>query len=281
MSRRLPGSVAKSLVSQDGINIYYDVNALDNGKKFLVFLHGLGGDLNVWNKERKALKKLGYSSIAIDLRGHGLSGHPNKEAYYDLDNFALDILEVIKQEQIKEAVIIGHCFGGMVALTLEGKHPKTGEALILVDTSYKPPQLGRFLAHHVLIHKLLHAFATHSSTIGITTHRDFSNFVGTTDYDKRRILSDIIHTSLKSYLLAGEQLVHFNATQLLKSITVPTLIIEGTKDSIFPPQVARELQERIKTSEMELVKDAAHMIVINNPDDLISLIHRFLQKIEF
>lgn len=281
MSTQLPGSVAKSLVSYDGVKIYYDVNAQDGSKKFLIFLHGLGGDLNVWNKERNALKKLGYSSIAIDLRGHGLSGHPNKEAYYELDNFALDILEVIKREQIKEAVIIGHCFGGMVALTLEGKHPKTADALILVDTSYKPPMLGRFLAHHVLVHKLLHAFATHSSTIGITAHRDFTNFVGTTDYDKRRILSDIIHTSLKSYLLAGEQLVHFTASDLLERIAVPTLIVEGTKDSIFPPEVARQLQERIKHSELELVKDAAHMIVINNPDDLISLIHRFLKKIEF
>lgn len=281
MSKLLPGSIVKSLVSQDGINIYYDVNALDNGKKFLVFLHGLGGDFNVWNEERKAFRTLRYSSIAIDLRGHGLSEHPDKEESYDLDNFALDILEVIKREKVKKAVVIGHCFGGMVALTLEGKHPKTADALILVDTSYKPPQLGRFLAHHVLIHKLLHALATRSSTIGITAHRDFSNFLGTTDYDKRRILSDIIHTSLKSYLLAGEQLVHFTASDLLKRIAVPTLIVEGTKDSIFPPEVARELHERIKHSELELVKDAAHMIVINNPDDLIPLIHRFLQKIEF
>ncbi len=45
---------------------------------YLVFLHGLGGNLYAWNEIRTIMHKKNYSTLAIDLRGHGESFRPKK-----------------------------------------------------------------------------------------------------------------------------------------------------------------------------------------------------------
>lgn len=274
-------SLAKSISSHDGTAIYYEIDPSSNKEKYLVLLHGLGSDITAWQSERNALRKLGFPTLALDLRGHGLSGHPKDKASYDLWNFAKDVLWVLQKEDIVKPVLIGHCFGGMVAITFEAAYPKTSRVLILVDTSYKPPYFGAKLAHNVLINKIISIITDHVPNIGSTGHGDYKKFVETWDYDPRRILADILHTSLRSYLLSCEQILALDATSLLKKITVPTLVIEGTNDIIFPPKVAIDLAHRIKRAEIEFIPGANHILVLNNPDDLVSAIVRFTKKIGF
>lgn len=273
---------SKSIKSYDRTEIYYEVaHVSSSSRKFLVFLHGLGGDLTAWESERNSFHHLGYSTIAVDLRGHGLSGRPNNESSYSLNNFAFDILEVLRNEKAKKVALIGHCFGGMVALSLEGTYPKTSKALVLVDTSYKPPWFGQIATHSLFLQKIVRLIGEHIPEIRLKHHADFAKFKGSWDWDAKRLLSDILHTSLKSYLLLCDSLCQFNATELLQRISVPTLIIEGTRDSIFPPKVAKELNHRIKKSQIEFVDDANHIIIINNPKDLVIGIQKFLKKIKF
>ncbi len=277
----LAGSVTKKIVSFDGTEIFYNYIKGTKKDKWLIFLHGLGGDLTAWDKERIAIKALGYSTLAIDLRGHGLSKRPKIEEAYDLNNFVKDVLVILDEEKIQKPVLVGHCLGGMISLTLEGTHPKTSQGLILVDTSYKPPYLVNILSDHAVLNKIVHLLANHIPAIGIYKHVDFSKFVGTTDLDPKRILSDVLHTSLKSYLLICEDLIGYDASELLKRIVVPTLVIEGTEDIIFPPKVARDLGHRIKKAQVDFIQGANHILVINNPEDVVLEIHTFLKKIQF
>jgi len=53
-------------------------------------------------------------------------------------------------------------------------------------------------------------------------------------------------------------------------------VVEGSKDSVFPPEVALSLKNRIKNSEIDIVEQANHIIVLNNPVDLNKSIERFL-----
>lgn len=112
-------------------------------------------------------------------------------------------------------------------------------------------------------------------------HADFNKFIGTNDINFKRILSDISHTSLKSYLMLADNLINMDAKALLDRISVPTLVVEGKNDTIFPPEVAKYLHSRIKNSELDLIEEANHILVLNNPQDLEKSIHSFLQKINF
>lgn len=242
----------------------------------LIFLHGLGGDLTAWDKERAVLQNLGYTSLALDLRGHGLSDKPENKDDYSLSRFAKDVMEVIKKEKIKKPVIVGHCFGGMIALSLAAIYPKIFSRLILVDTSFKLPFFAKPFANHGFFQKIIQLIAEKSPLTKNYNHVDFSRFIGTTDYDWKRILSDVLHTSLHSYLLICDQLLQFDASSLLKKIKIPTLVISGKRDRIFPLRIAKELSERILHAKLISVPNANHIIVINNPTELTNEIHKFL-----
>ena len=81
--------------------------------------------------------------------------------------------------------------------------------------------------------------------------------------------------------MISNHLIKLDAEALLNKILIPTLIIEGTKDSIFPPKVAEHLSKRIKNSQLNLMEGENHIIVLNNPDDLSKTINEFLLKINF
>lgn len=272
--------VKKYIKSFDGAKIYYHLS-LKNPDKWLIFLHGFGGDLTAWQKERAHFSKLGISSIAIDLRGHGLSSRGQDQDFYRFENFAKDIHSVIKAEKIGKPIIIGHCFGGIVALYLQALFPDATRGLILVDTSFKPPFISNHQVSRVLSDSLFNILSKLAPDLQKGGHRNFNKYVNTADWDIKRIVSDILHTSIKTYLLLCRSMANLDASGLLKKISVPTLIIEGERDSIFPPIVAQQLKNRIKNSQLDLVDGANHIIVLNNPQDLEKSIEQFLNKLKF
>lgn len=270
----------KYFISFDGAKIYYEKSVKDKNR-WLVFLHGFGGDLGAWDKEREFFKTLGYSTLALDLRGHGLSSKSKDLSFYKIENFAKDLNLLLEAEKIKKPVLIGHCFGGMVTIYFQTMFPDKSKALILVDTSYKPPFISPHEVPHVFLKHLFDFLIKIMPNIKTPGHADFKEFVGGPDIDLKRIASDIMHTSLKSYLLLCDQLVELDLKELLSKINVPTLVIQGSRDSIFPMEIAKYLHSRIKKSELDIIEGANHILVLNNPKQLEESIESFLTKISF
>lgn len=270
----------KYFTSFDGAKIYYHKTIRDKNK-WLIFLHGLGGDLTSWDKERRYFTTLGISTIALDLRGHGFSERRDNKDFYKLENFAKDVATLIQTQSIDSVVVVGHCFGGMVSIYFQAEFPKSSKGLILIDTSYKPAFFGKNFLPKTFLHEMINLLLNVSSDNRLHGHEKEVQFIGTNDIDLRRAFSDILHTSLKSYLMMFDTLLKVNAKKLLDKILVPTLIVEGTKDSIFPPKLAEALSKRIKKSQLELIEGANHIIVLNNPKALEKSIESFLQKINF
>ena len=269
----------KYFTSFDGTKIYYHATKRDKNK-WLVFLHGFGGDLTAWEKERQYFTNLGVSTIAMDLRGHGLSARSNHEDFYKLDNFSKDVIALMEKEHVYNPVVVGHCFGGMVSINLLAKFPKISRGLVLVDTSYKPPFFSYNLTEKIFLTRILNLL-TKLPNLKVQGHSNFDKFIGTADWDMRRILSDILHTSLRSYLMICQSLVQMDAKTLLDKIVVPTLVIEGADDTIFPPDVAKYLSQRIKKSVLDVIPGTNHIVPINNPKELEKSIESFLKKINF
>lgn len=267
--------------SFDGAKICYQYTHISN--KCLIFVHGLGGDMTAWNPERKFFEKEGYSTVALDLRGHGLSERSSKLSFYNFQNFAQDIKELILHLKLKKPVLIGHCFGGMMSMYFAASNQEMLKALILIDTSYKPPIFlgGENKIEQALIRKVLEAMKGIIPNLHQQGHVDFSKFIGTEDIDIRRFTSDVLHTSIRSYILMSQKLTGYDGRSLLSKITLPTFIIEGEKDTIFPPDIAIYLAERIKKSDLEFIPNANHILVINNVSEVNLSIERFLDRINY
>ena len=270
----------KFLTTTDNSKIFYK-NFPDGKKKTtLILLHGLGGDMEAWMKDVEIFQKLGYSVIAVDLRGHGRSERPADENSYNFKRFAQDVVEIIEQEKVRSPIVLGHCFGGVIAMMIELYFPKVLKALILIDTTYKPHFLAKGFSEHASLQYLLRVAIKLAPTIHDASVRDYEPFVGTKDIDIRRLWGDITHTSLKSYLLASELLINMPAEKFLEKITVPTLVVEGIEDTIFPLELAAVMYERIKHSAIDFIEDANHILVLNNPGELAATVDRFVENLK-
>lgn len=274
--RGLMGSSSKYIESTQGVKIYYEVDHPIKDS-CIIFLHGLGGNLTAWDEERKILRGLGYQTLALDLRGHGLSDRPKNAKFYKIRHLVQDVFLIIKQENIKNCIIVGHCVGGMVTILLGAKRKTNIKSVILIDTNYKPPYLGQFIYDKKYLSNILSVIVRYSPTLAFRRHSDLSQFVGTGDYNLRRIAYDVVHTSLKSYLLFLEEFCKFDATKSVSRINKPTLILQGLRDSVFPPYLAFDLADKIKGSKLEFIEEANHILVINNPMEIANKIDNFLK----
>ncbi len=134
---------------------------------------------------------------------------------------------------------------------------------------------------NALIGKILGVAAKVLPDFHIEGHVDFSKFIGTADVDLRRFTSDVLHTSTRSYMLMAQKLTGYDGKRLLGKITIPTFIMEGEEDTIFPPDIAIYLAERIKKSDLEFIPDANHILVISNVSEVSVSIERFLGRINY
>jgi len=107
--------------------------------KPLVILHGLFGQSDNWNTLAKQFGESGFEAFAIDLRNHGLSPH-NPEWNYKV--MAEDVLDVLGENDLDHANIIGHSLGGKVAMRMALDHPTLVEKLIVVDIAPKKYKQG-------------------------------------------------------------------------------------------------------------------------------------------
>lgn len=245
----------------------------------LVFLHGMGGSSISWTPIVNYFNRRNFSTLTIDLLGHGYSDRPHSVDAYSITNQAHLVAALIASLKLKKIVLIGHCLGGMVALTLAGLYPNLLTALIVIDTSPTLPWITRtllgfpplklWLTH--IQHRLPNPYLRHEA--------DYHPFIGSSDYSPRRIFSDVIHTSLKSYLASCNALVGYDATTLLDHISIPTLVIVGEKDSVFPPSVSKSIHQRLSSSSLKTIPGANHIIIVNNPQIVSRSILKFLDKL--
>jgi pimeloyl-ACP methyl ester carboxylesterase len=101
------------------------------GEPAIVFLHGLGSDLEAW---RPALDRLraGRRVVAYDQRGHGGSA-PARDGLYTIEALAGDLQRVVQALGLRRLVLVGHSLSGAVLTAWAGSHPGQVAGLVYVD----------------------------------------------------------------------------------------------------------------------------------------------------
>lgn len=120
-------------VQINGTKVAYAIHKNKN-KPWLMFIHGWGSNHSIWDPYVEHFKKR-YSILTPDLRGHGLSA----DGKIDFKEIADDINAIIEKEQIKDAHIIGHSMGALVAAEVHKKGKVKSESLTLIT-----PFTGRY-----------------------------------------------------------------------------------------------------------------------------------------
>lgn len=117
------------------------VRALGHGDDLAVLLHGWPEDGSSWRRVAPLLVEAGYRVVCPDLKGFGLSDTPHKG--YDARTLSDEISQLIRNLHVRKAVLVGHGWGGAVALATAFRHPGRVRALVVASSPFRQLDLRR------------------------------------------------------------------------------------------------------------------------------------------
>ena len=274
----------KTVKSHDGVTLYYETHGLEASppkperRRVIFFVHGAGGDVDAWDFVRSPFLEKGFASISMDLRGHGYSGHPRSAKSYEIKNLVSDIVAILDREKIDKIILIGHSYGAIVAAHFALEHPERLDKLIIISGAYGAPNYLQSKLLKALANGIINTLAFISPKPFRPWHSPYPKGKFHKDYEGFGLARTIFYNSWGSYLLTSKQSLNLDIQHKLSKIKAPTLLIVGTKDSIFPHSVSRQIQQEIPNSRLEVIEGANHVIILNHPEETVRLIYKFLTE---
>ena len=242
----------------------------------VLFLHGFPHDRSLWAPQLDGLGGMARG-IAPDLRGFGRSGQAGP---FGMDRYADDACCLLDYLGIDRAVVCGLSMGGYVALALLRRHPARVRALVLADTRATPDDDAGRVRRDELI-----AVAREHGAAAVAA-RQIDGMVGRQTRERAPELLARIRAMLERAPVDGivgaltAMRDRPDATAMLSSIAVPTLLIGGTDDVITPPRTMRELQAQIRDSTLELLEGAGHLSNLERPAAFNQVLSEFLVELQ-
>jgi len=212
-----------------------------------------------------ALRQLpSVAPVLVDLPGHGASPGSGRDSIAD---YALDIVALLDALAIETAIVLGHSMGGAIAQWLALEHAARTDALVLAGTGPRLP------VNPALITGIAAAPApTISSIVRWMWSKQAAE-------DLKQQSADIMlatdPTVIQADFLACDR---FDISQSLAQIAVPTLILAGEKDRMTPPSLSQELARGIAHSELAILPNAGHMMLLEQPNRSAALIDAWLKR---
>jgi pimeloyl-ACP methyl ester carboxylesterase len=87
-------------------------------------------------------------------------------------------------------------------------------------------------------------------------------------------------TTVKSVLFTFDKVFTLDVEKELKNLKIPVCIIGGTKDVFFPPKQIYDLGKKIKGSTVHILDEGDHIMCLNKPSEVASIIFNFFEKIK-
>jgi pimeloyl-ACP methyl ester carboxylesterase len=272
-------------VEIDGLTIRY--LAAGEGPP-MVLLHGAGDNSLDWRWVLRALARK-HRVYAPDLPGSPDSARPPADyspAFFE--RFAAGFLDALG---IGRATLVGNSLGGLVALRLALSEPARVRALVLVDgaglgpevnpafTSVNVPGLGE--AAMPFWRTPIGAYQRAWGRTALLFARPPGSVPREWLAEQRRLAQSPgyleAHLSVLRALVRplGQREV---LVERLPSLKVPTLVVWGARDRVFPESHAREAVARLREGSLAVIPGCGHMPHVECPDRFLATLDGFLLK---
>ena len=229
----------------NGIDLYYESHG-DDSAPAIVFAHGRGGNHMSWWQQVAAFSAE-YRCITFDHRGWGASiaeqGSPLRE------NFIGDLTALLDHLKIDKVFLVAQSMGGFACLGFALAHPERTLGLVLGDTTGGVATDGVLAA----LEKTDPPSEGPSRSLSASFIKD--NPALTFLYQQ---IGGLNPPRGEDGVISGFRREDGPQAQAFSGWRIPTLLIVGKEDAIFPPEVIAEVQKVIPGSRMEVVPGAAH-----------------------
>ena len=260
-------------ITANGISIHYMLEGAESAP-VITLSHSLATDLTMWDPQMVSLLK-SYRVLRYDTRGHGKTEAP--QGPYSLELLVEDVLGLLRALGIEKTLFMGISMGGMIGQVLGLKSPDLLKGLVLCDTSSRVPDEAKPIWNERIETVQKKGM---ESQVDVTLERWF-----TPSYRKdhpevvEKITAMIRATNAQGYIGCGHAIRDLNLTEKITAIKVPTLIIVGEDDPGTPVAASQVINEKIKGSELVILKSAAHLSNIEQTEAFNKAVLKFLGKI--
>jgi len=236
--------------------------------KPLVLVHGYLGGQNMWKFQEEL--KHDYELIMPSLAGYGESA--NLTAPSTIRENAEQVFELLNHLNIDTFYLLGHSMGGMIVQEMAALRPSRVEKLICFGTGSIGVLPNRFETIEESRHKI--------KTIGIKETRENIAKTWFVDYLKgegyQLCLEEGAKASTQAALASLDAWDCWDGREQLSQIVSPTLILWSNQDRSYDINQQNILNQGIKNSRLEIIKDCAHNSHMEKPNLVNNAIKQFL-----
>lgn len=248
----------------NNLNVHYDETGPQDGHP-VILMHGWGCNLSTVRSIATCLEG-GMHVYSIDLPGHGKSDEPGD--VWGVEDYTRLIENFTKALDIDNPSLIGHSFGGRIAILYSSRNPAS--KVVLVDSAGIKPHRGFSYYRKVYSFKLLKRIALllFGKEKGERKIEQWRNKKGSADYRNsspmmRRVMSKCVNEDLRG---------------VMPSIKSPTLLIWGEADTATPLGDAKIMERLIPDAGLVSFPDCGHYSFLDNPGAFKAVIREFFKN---
>jgi len=236
--------------------------------KPLVLVHGYLGGQNMWKFQEEL--KHDYELIMPSLAGYGESSYLTAPS--TIRENAEQVFELLNHLNIDTFYLLGHSMGGMIVQEMAALRPSRVEKLICFGTGSIGVLPNRFETIEESRHKI--------KTIGIKETRENIAKTWFVDYLKgegyQLCLEEGAKATTQAALASLDAWDCWDGREQLSQIASPTLILWSNQDRSYDINQQNILNQGIKNSRLEIIKDCAHNSHMEKPNLVNNAIKQFL-----
>lgn len=242
----------------------------------VVFLHGVGGNRTNWAGQLAALSDE-FTAMAIDQRGYGDSDDFEPPLHFaDVGD---DLARVLDHLGVATAHLVGISMGGRVLLETWRSHAARFATLTLcsVFPSFASTLTAEAREEYVARRREpLLAGKTPADIAPSLAER--LTAPGTAPEIVAELAASIAALRVDPYLATVEAATKFDASDVLATIDVPTLLIYGDQDPLTPPGIGEDAHRRISGSSLEILAGIGHLVNLEAPERFNAILSEFLRR---
>ncbi|EMA44787.1 alpha/beta fold hydrolase [Halococcus saccharolyticus] len=264
------------IVRTNDIDTYYERRG---DGPVLLFVHAAIVDASQWLPQLEALSDE-YTTIAYDVRGHGLTGRSEREEY-SVDLFVDDLEALVEELELDQPVIVGLSTGGCIAQAYAVRHPESIAGLVLADTFTAAVLDWRDRVQFAA----LRATVPPARLVGYERVERVKNWFherfdagATGDYGNiERLRRGKPNMATDEFAKVIRAIADFPETTVdLTAITVPTLVLYGENELQFIRRHVLRIAAEIPDVTVRKVPNAGHAANLDNHEFFTAAMAAFL-----
>lgn len=234
-------------------------------------VHGIGSRKETWARLTESLVA-DYTCVAIDLRGHGES--PTPPVPYTLDDL-IDDVEGVREKLGHEAIhIIGHSLGGQIGPGYAHRYPTRTLSVGLLSTAAGRTEEDSSRVKAVVARMREEGIENVLTTLVSRWYTDpFAE--ANPDIIANRI-HQVLTTPPEVFLSVFDVYAETEMIRWLPDVTAPCLIVTGEHDPGCNPRLNQKIHGALPNSELVILPDLRHSIVVEAPDQVLAPLRAFL-----